>query len=150
MCACHTGHHECAQALIDAGAAVDKVNNDGRTALFTACNSGSYECTRALVDAQVDFELMDRDGRNALMIACETPPPYFTQSKRQHRIRCALALLAAKAPIRESDLTDWAALLKFAGERLRQIEVVLASTHVIEDTPLLARVNARKTDAQRR
>ena len=105
---------------------------------------------QVLIDAHADLEPMNRDGQNALMIACETPPSYFTQSKRQQRIRCALALLAAKAPIRESDLTDWAALLKFAGERLRQIEVVLASTHVIEDTPLLARVNARKTDAQRR
>ena len=69
-------------------------------------------------------------------------------SHRQGRIRCALALLEATAPIREPDSRDRAASLKFAGERLQQIEVALASTHVIEDAPLLARANALQTDAQ--
>ena len=29
MCACNNGRHECAQALIEAGAAVDMVDNNG-------------------------------------------------------------------------------------------------------------------------
>ena len=33
--ACFEGHHECAQALIEAGAAVDMVDNDGKTALMS-------------------------------------------------------------------------------------------------------------------
>ncbi len=156
MLACINGHLECAKLLMDAGAAVDMVDNDGSTALMGACFQGHVacaqalidECTRALVDEQAVLELTNRDGQNALMIACESPPSHCTQSQRQGRIRCALALLAARAPIQGADFPDWAALLKFAGERFQQIEVVLASPHVIEDAPHLARVGALKADAQ--
>ena len=37
MSACNRGHLECAQALIDAGAARDQVNVYGSTALMEAC-----------------------------------------------------------------------------------------------------------------
>ena len=49
---------------------------------------------------------------------------------------------------READFPDWTASLEVAGERLQQIEVVLASTHVIEDAPLLASARALQTDAR--
>ena len=68
--------------------------------------------------------------------------------QRQGKIRCALALLAATAPIEVTDVPDQAASLKFACERLHLIEAVLASTHVIEDAPQLARVRDLHTDAQ--
>ncbi len=148
MVACREGQHECAQALIIAGAAVDKVNAHGSTALTLACEGGHYDCTRALIDAQADPELMDRFGRNALMIACESPPSYLSQSKRQGRIRCALALLAATAPIREADVRDRMLSLKLACKRLQFIEVALAVKHAIEDAPPLANVGALQTDAQ--
>ncbi len=146
--ACRWGHHECAQALIDAGAAVDKMDENGWTPLMHACNFGSYECTRALLDAQAELELVNLWRHNALMIACESPPSYFTESQRQGRIRCALAILEATAPIEEADFPDRAASLKLAGERLQLIEVVLASQHVIEDAPQLASEGALKSDAQ--
>ena len=79
------------------------------------------------------------------MMACESLPSYFFT---QDRIRCALSLRAATAPIREAEFPDRAASLKLAGERLQQIEVVLASTHVIEDLPPPASVRALQTDAQ--
>ena len=50
--------------------------------------------------------------------------------------------------IREAAFPDGEASLKLASERLQQIEVVLASTHVIEDAPPLANVGDLKTDAQ--
>ena len=145
--ACGMGHLECVQALIDANAAVDMVNNNGDTALMRACINGHHECAQALIDAQADLELMNRDGRNALMIACESPPSYYSQSKRQGKIRCALAILAATAPIREPDSRDRAASLKLACDRLQLIEAVLASTHVIEYAPLLTRARDLQTDA---
>ena len=67
---------------------------------------------------------------------------------RQGKIRCALAILAATAPIEVADFPDQAASLKFACERLQLIETVLSSTHVIEDAPQLARVRDLQTDAQ--
>jgi hypothetical protein len=148
MWACRLGHHECARALIDAGAAVGMVNTYGDTALMEACDNGHAECTRALIDEQADLELTNRDGKNALMIACESPPSWFPQSRRQGKIRCALALLEATAPIREADFSDRVASLKFAVERLQLIESVLASPHVIEDAPPLASVRDLQTDAQ--
>jgi hypothetical protein len=148
MIACRGGHLECARALIDAGAAVDVVDINGLTALMKACVFGQYECTRALIDAQADLELTNRDGKNALMIACESPHSYYTQRARQGRIRCALALLEATAPIQEADFPIWAASLKFACARLQLIEAVLAMKHAIEDAPPLAHVGALKTDAQ--
>jgi hypothetical protein len=142
------GHHECAQALIDAGAAVDTVNNAGKTALMCACDSGHHECAQALIDAPADLELTNRDGKNALMFACESPPSTWAQSQRQGRIRCALALLEATAPIQEADFPDRASSLQFACGRLQLIEVVLAMKHTIEDAPPLANVGDLKTDAQ--
>ena len=67
---------------------------------------------------------------------------------RQGKIRCALAILAATAPIREPDSRDRAASLKFACGRLQLIEVVLAMKHAIEDAPPLANAGALKSDAQ--
>ena len=134
--------------MIDAGAAVDMVDNEGRTALMWACNRGHHECAQALIDAQANLELTNRDGKNALMFACESLPLHYSQSQRQGRILCALALLEAMAPIQEADFPDRAASLQFAGQRLQFIETVLASPHVIEDSPLLASVRALQTDAQ--
>ena len=145
---CNNGYHECVQAMINAGASVDMVNNNGNTALMHACDHGHHECAQALIDAHADLEPMNRDGQNALMVACESPPSHFTQSRSQGRVKCALSLLAATAPIREPDSPDRAASLKFACGRLELIEVVLASTHAIEDAPPLANAGALKTDAQ--
>ncbi len=139
---------KCARVLIDEGAAVDKVDNQGNTALMCACEGGHYGCTRALIDAQADLELTTRDGQNALMIACKSPPSYLSPRKRQGRIRCALALLAATAPIRKADFPDRAVSLKCACGRLQLIDVVLAMKHVIEDAPPIANAGLLTTDAQ--
>ena len=146
--ACDSGRLECAQALIDANAAVDEVNYFGSTALICACYSGRHECAQALIDAHAAVDRVDNAGDTALMIACESPPSRFTQSQRQGRIRCALALLWATAPIQEADFPDRAASLQFAGQRLQLIETVLASPYVIEDAPPLASVRDLQTDAQ--
>jgi hypothetical protein len=136
MFACASGRHECAQALIDAGAAVDRVDNAGRTALMFACSRGNHECARALIDAQADLELTNRDGQNALMIACASSPlSNDSQSQRQGRAECVLALLESMEPIREDVVADQAASLKCACERHRVLQVVLSASHIIECVP---------------
>ena len=131
-----------------AGETVDMVDNNGKTARMKACISGRHECAQALIDAHADLELTNRGGQNALMIACESPPSWYSQSRRQGKIRCALAILAATAPIEVTDFPAQAASLKFACDRIQHIETVLSSTHVIEDAPQLARVRDLQTDAQ--
>ena len=123
------------------------VDNDGKTALMWTCDLGRHECTRALIDAQADLELTNRDGQNALMIACESPPSYLTQSQCQGKIRCALAILAATAPIREVVVADQAASLKLACERHQVLKVVLSTSHIIEFAPAaLARASVHVRD----
>ena len=70
MWACNRDHHECAEAWIGAGAAVDMVNNNGETALMYACASGHHECAQALIDAGAAVGMVDNHGRPALMRAC--------------------------------------------------------------------------------
>ena len=147
MYACNSGRLECAQALIEAGAAVDMVDNDGRTALMIASCNGHHECAQALIDAHADLELTNRDGQNALMIACQSPPSYLTQSQCQGKIRCALAILAATASIREVVVADQAASLKLACERHQVLKVVLSTSHIIEFAPAaLARASVHVSD----
>ena len=130
------------------GAAVNNVDTVGWTALTYACREGYHECARALIDAGAAVDRVNNDGETALMFACESPPSRLTQCQRQGRIRCALALLGATAPIQEADFPDRAASLQFAGQRLQLIETVLASPYVIEDAPPLASVRDLQTDAQ--
>jgi hypothetical protein len=140
--------------LLDAGAAVDEVNNYGETALVYACDGGHHECAQALIDAQADVELTNnQDGQNALMLACESPPPCHQggpERVRPGRIRCALALLAATAPFREADFPDGAESLMIACARLRGIELALATEHAVENAPPVAsaeHLNLLKSDA---
>ena len=147
MMACVHGHHECAQALIEAGAAVDMVNNNGNTALMHACNNGHHECAQALIDAHADLELTNEDGQSALMMACESPPSSYPQRVRQGKARCALALLAATAPIREVVGADQAVSLKLACERQQLLKVVVSTSHIIEFAPAaLARASVHVSD----
>ncbi len=71
IAASHLGHVEVVQALIDAGAPLDHVNNLGWTALIEAVILGDggarhTETVRALVAAGADADLADRDGSTPL------------------------------------------------------------------------------------
>ena len=91
MYACKRGHHECAQALIDAGAAVDIVNN-GWTALMYACNYDHHECAQALIDEGAAVDEVNNDGKTALMCACSSG-----------HVACIRILIEAQADL---ELTD--------------------------------------------
>ena len=90
--ACLSGHLECAQTLIDATAAVNKVDGSGWTVLMYACEWGHHECAQALIDAGAAVDLVDNIGKTALMHACH---------KGRHE--CAQALIDARADV---ELTD--------------------------------------------
>ncbi len=147
--ACDKGHLECVSTLIKAGATVNQAGMySGETPLMYACSSGHHECTRALIDAQADLELVNRHGKNALMVACRSPPPSANPSVHEDKARCALALLEAMPTIREVDFHDWVASLELACRRLHILELPLATKHVVEYAPALAKAIALKVDAQ--
>jgi len=71
IAAAHLGHFEVVQALIDAGAPLDHVNNLGWTALIEAVILGDgkdrhIRTVRALVEAGADRTIADRQGRTPL------------------------------------------------------------------------------------
>ena len=55
--------------MLEAGAAIDAVVDDGRTALFMASMSGHEACVRALIEHAADTSKLTTRGDSALMIA---------------------------------------------------------------------------------
>ncbi len=57
--------------LLEHGADVNHVANDGKTPLMIACDEGSLEVVKLLVEAGADIEKEDQEGNTALSIAGE-------------------------------------------------------------------------------
>ena len=53
------------EALVDAGAEIDQVDNSGRTAFLHAVGTGVVDSARVLVKMGADFRAKSIDGRNA-------------------------------------------------------------------------------------
>ena len=69
MWAAANGHEDCVRALLDWGAAVNKANSDGNTALHCAAKRGALECVRLLVERGADQGLRNTQGEAALEVA---------------------------------------------------------------------------------
>ena len=69
MWAAANGHGDCVRALVDWGAAVDKVNSDGNTALHCAAKRGELQCVRLLAEGGADQALRNAQGKTALEVA---------------------------------------------------------------------------------
>ena len=99
--ACDVGHLECAQALIEANAAVDTVDYGGSTALMGACVDGHHECAQALIAVGAAVDMVNNYGMTALMLAC-----FWGQHE------CAQALLDAGAAVDHANHFGVTALMK--------------------------------------
>ena len=55
--------------MLEAGAAIDAVIEDGRTALFMACMCGHEACVRVLIEHSANASKVTTRGDSALMIA---------------------------------------------------------------------------------
>ena len=156
--ACGMGHLECVQALIDANAAVDMVNNNGDTALIIAVESTSLDEIREECDvvsdgdddsdedSDMDEEELEQRNDERRQQRSERR----LEERRQGKAWCVQALLEAMAPIRGADYRELAASFKCACERLRVLGQVVAASHVIEHASVLvkARVVTLTADAQ--
>ena len=56
-------------AALSNGADINRVNEDGRTALIRAISNGKVACVRVLLEKQADVNAVDKNGRTALMHA---------------------------------------------------------------------------------
>jgi ankyrin repeat protein len=64
-----TGRSETAKALLDAGADVNSIDSDRRTALMHAVTSGRPRLVRLMLERGANVHWRDLDGQNALMAA---------------------------------------------------------------------------------
>ncbi len=159
---CDYGLHKHARAWIVACATADRNALD--TALMKAIESPSLDdiLDQAVLDAESDveydsdvfFEDSDLDEDE---LEQRNEERFQRRSERrlekrcQGRACCVQALLEAMAPIRGADFADRAASFKFACERLRVLEKVLAASHVIAHASsgqVKARVVTLTADAQ--
>jgi ankyrin repeat protein len=69
MWACSRGHHQIAEALMEAGASPDTPNNEGYTALIEACIRNHIDVVRVLLDAGADTDAENKNGNTALSLA---------------------------------------------------------------------------------
>jgi ankyrin repeat protein len=70
--------------MIAAGANVNEVNEEGKTALMLAAETGSLEIVRTLIDAGATIDARDKQGRTALMWAL------FNREKKLERVQLLL------------------------------------------------------------
>ena len=63
MFATSKGSVEAVKALIEAGADVNAVNRDEKTALMFATSEGSVEAVKALIEAGADVNAVNRAGK---------------------------------------------------------------------------------------
>lgn len=69
LAACRAGDASVVEALLEAGAPVDAVDDFGNDALWAACYSGSLETIQTLLDAGVKINRQNPDGSTALIYA---------------------------------------------------------------------------------
>ncbi|VDK79574.1 unnamed protein product [Litomosoides sigmodontis] len=68
-CAAARGHVDCVQSLLDAGAAVDSVDQTGQTALHLALRRSHIDIALLLITKGCKLDVQDENGDTALHIA---------------------------------------------------------------------------------
>lgn len=80
------GRSEISQKLIDAGADLSIVNNDGSTALHAAAFFGRVEVVQVLIDAQADKTIKNNFGatpRESVLVPFDQMKPVYEMMKQQ-------------------------------------------------------------------
>lgn len=63
LAASSNGHAEIIQLLVDAGADINAVTDDGRTPLMQAAIQGHVDCVKTLLRNKADASIKDADGK---------------------------------------------------------------------------------------
>jgi hypothetical protein len=89
--------HEMVSLLLENGADVNAVNNDGRNALMEAALWGRIESVKALLNSNADKRLQDRQGRSAMDLAQQC------RENEKERYRRSRHAAAESVPERDRD-----------------------------------------------
>ena len=82
MLACMRGHASCAHLLLERGAAVDQLDDDGDTALMRCCRQGYASIAHLLCSYGASRDLLNRHGTSAIDDADETDEALATWLER--------------------------------------------------------------------
>lgn len=122
--ACWSGHTGTIQVLLDAGADVDAVDDDGWRAIHWAVQKGHLKCLEQLLAAGADVEAASDSGRRAIHIAA-----------REGRLDCIERLLAVGASPVSTESDAWTSLhLAASCGHLLIVKRLLAEADVDPDT----------------
>jgi hypothetical protein len=105
------------QALIDAGADVNKTEASGHTPLYEASQEGNLEIVLMLMAAAADVDLTGADGFTPLLTAAMC-----------NRLEVTQALIAAGADINKADKDGFTPLFVAAGRNLEIVKVLIAAS----------------------
>lgn len=73
------GQNICAEKLVDCGASMNIIDNNGNTALMHSIIAGNEACCVALLIAGADANIIDLEGRSALSYATTLDKNNFVQ-----------------------------------------------------------------------
>ena len=112
-----SGHAECVRALIQAGADVNSVDNNGLSPLMNAvlAHGDNVECVNALVQAGADVNTRDVNGSTPLMFAA-----------RNGHYKCVNTLIEAGADVNQINNDGRTALMSAVTKYAEDNEVVKA------------------------
>ena len=107
------GHDACIQLLIDAGADVNEVRNNGTTSLIAAATRGIADTVQLLLESGADLNILGRGGAMALYKAAENG-----------QSQCVNTLLTAGADVNRVTSTGNTVLYAANSRLYRNIDVV--------------------------
>ena len=98
------------EALLDAGANANAVNQDGETPLLRAARQFEVEGVQLLLDHKADINVQDRNGQTPLMRAIDGPKDFDNTNHIVYSPKVAAFLVERKADMNARDLQGNTAL----------------------------------------
>ena len=120
------GHCEIMSLLLEAGADLDKCDNNGKTPLIKACRHNQHQAVSMLLNAGADRNMADHDGTTPLIAACA----YAAKRAHGHVINNLIfALLQAGADPNKPDNKGQTPLIALAASEQEGADIISTLIH---------------------